>query len=281
MDRTEAARYLTGILDLRHHIAAVRFLEFPEDYDRVAEFELKGTISALARKAVDGFHFKVDAERITDSYGQYALGIRKPDITVTSGHSFYQGGLYADRATAREAAESLDYIPQEITGLEFGDIRDVQDPDVIFLICEPEQAMRIIQGYAYHHGEPERLGLIGNQGISAELIARPYMRNDISLSLLCGLSRQQGQFAESELGIGMPADLFLSVADGVIRTTNAVLNDYQKQKMLDRFKKDQIDLPELEITFKSDSVRRMDEYDQSNERRKQGDAKWGFNLLKR
>ena len=48
---------------------------------------------------------------------------------------------------------------------------------MVMLLCNGWQMMmRLIQGYTWHHGMAKNIGMIGNQGICADLVARPYMK---------------------------------------------------------------------------------------------------------
>ncbi|PLX31165.1 MAG: hypothetical protein C0604_07940 [Clostridiales bacterium] len=102
------------------------------------------------------------------------------------------------------------------------------------LIVNPYQAMRIIQGYSFHYGAPKNLKFSGNQGICLECTAAPFENNDINVSVLCSNTRFSAKWDDSELGIGLPFNMFDRVVDGVVRTINPSETDKRKNGVIKR-----------------------------------------------
>jgi uncharacterized protein (DUF169 family) len=111
------------------------------------------------------------------------------------------------------------------------------DPDIVIMIINPYQAMRIVQGYAYHYGVAKNIQFTGNQGLCSECTATPYEANDLNISLLCANTRFAAKWNENELGIGMPFSVFLTVTDGVLKTINPSEPDAVKKIIMDRAEK--------------------------------------------
>lgn len=53
------------------------------------------------------------------------------------------------------------------------------------------------------------------------MTAKPFMRNDINLSVMCCGARTSTVSGHGELGVGMPSHMFRYVADGVLSTAGS------------------------------------------------------------
>ena len=53
--------------------------------------------------------------------------------------------------------------------------------------------------------------------VSSDLVAKPFVRNDINVSLMCCGARTSTVSDEGELGIGMPVNMFEGVSEGILK----------------------------------------------------------------
>ena len=110
----------------------------------------------------------------------------------------------------------------------------MEETDVVMFLCNAWQMMRVVQGYTYHHGMAKNIGMIGNQGICADLVSRPYMMNDLNISVLCAGARINTKADDGELGAGMPMHLFWDIAEGVLVTVNPAMENQRKEALENR-----------------------------------------------
>ena len=109
-------------------------------------------------------------------------------------------------------------------------------------VCSAWQGMRVIQGYTYHYGMAKNIGMIGNQGICSDLVARPYMKNDLNISVMCLGARMHTKAEDGELGIGMPIRMLWQLIEGVVNTINPSMEDKRKEDLLERLAEEKEDI---------------------------------------
>ena len=68
------------------------------------------------------------------------------------GNRFSTLRLYEDAAIARQVQQDLCFVDQRIYGVMTGPLEEMEDADVVMLLCNGWQMMRLIQGYTWHHG---------------------------------------------------------------------------------------------------------------------------------
>lgn len=223
-------------LNLGKKIVGVKFLDFKVDYDAldVPTAEKNGPVCYHARTAMDGNIFKAVRSNVTCDYGKYALGLSKPDSTITEGRSYEYCGLYETNSIAKEIVASMKYINHELYGIAMGPLDLMEDADVVIIADYAETVMRIMQGYAYKFGNPEKLSFFGSQAACADLISKPYSNNDINISLMCKGARTYGRFEKGELGVAVPIGMFDGLVDGILKTVNPVLTPNEKRHLLSK-----------------------------------------------
>lgn len=115
-------------------------------------------------------------------------------------------------------------------------------PDVILALCKANQAMRMVQGFIYHHGPAKTMTSFGMQGVCAELTANPYLHKAINVSLLCSNTRYSCSWNDEELGVGIFGQVFATLVDGVLQTINRAEADKSKRRIVTRSQSKGMDL---------------------------------------
>ena len=235
MDHTLIEKFSTA-LNLKRQIVGIRFIFLKEEYEDldVPEVSVKGTFCALTGRAMSGEMIKGKADSFGCQGGPEMLGMKPVPNYVRSGKQFSTFRLYEDSAVARQVQQDLCFIDQQIYGVVVGPLAKIGQADVVMFLCNAWQMMRVVQGYTYHNGMAKNIGMIGNQGICADLAARPYQLNDINISMLCSGARRCTNASDCELGAGMPPHIFEDVAKGVLATVNSAMEDQRKQELLQR-----------------------------------------------
>lgn len=214
----EKIKVISDKLQLKREIVGIRFLVYQQDYEECSAepAKIKARLCGFVNRATHGIRQKVVSESFTCSNGAELTGIRKESEKMVSGQLMKHCGLYSDLGIAREISENMMPIPQTIYGLEVGPLSEMQEADVVIIIGMAEQIMHIVEGYTYHYGVPQPYLSVGNGAMCSDMTAKPFMRNDMNLSLMCCGARTSTVSDFGELGVGMPSHMFKYVAEGVM-----------------------------------------------------------------
>ena len=89
--KTSNVNKIKKVLKLEREIIGVKFIHYKEQYDEneVKEYGLRTTYCNMVKRAMEGSHFKLTKENFFCDYGAYALGLKKPDISVVTGNSYW------------------------------------------------------------------------------------------------------------------------------------------------------------------------------------------------
>lgn len=161
-----------------------------------------------------------------------ALGLTHEDPKNLHGENWCRIGLYDSLERSRKIRENLDFLKRDTYGVQISPVEMLTDfPDVLIIVGTPYNMMRISQGYAYHHGFPQHVRLIGNQAFCNECTARPITTKDINFSMLCVGTRHQARWKDYESAVGMPGEMFTSIVDGIWQTIN-IMEDNANKAMI-------------------------------------------------
>lgn len=238
-------------LELKREVVGVKFVFIKEEYDDcpVTEMEKRNTFCGAVAVAMQGEVLKAKVDCFTCQGGPEMLGMKKVSNYVKSGKQFSTFRLYEDMAVAREVQNDLCFVDQKIYGIIVGPLKKMEDADVAMFVCSAWQGMRVIQGYTYHYGMAKNIGMIGNQGICSDLVARPYMKNDLNISVMCLGARMHTKAEDGELGIGMPIRMLWPVIEGVVNTINPAMEDGRKKELLERIGQEDADKLGIKVEF--------------------------------
>jgi len=232
-------------LGLTRHIIGVTFFFDRRDYEASSVRPLKTTMSycALARLATLGHGRKTDAAGISCPGARRALGFVPPDEEFSSGRRYQSLGMYKDLECARLTAAEVSLMPEAIAGVAVQPLSRCQaPPQVVLAICNPNQAMRLVQGYIHQFGPPPPMTAMGMQGLCAELTVRPHVARAINVSLLCSNTRFTCAWGDHEMGTAMPYAAFMAALRGVLGTLNASESDKSKRVIAARARDGNLDM---------------------------------------
>lgn len=124
------------------------------------------------------------------SGGATALGLEIPTEEMLSGERRYSQGAYNNLDICKKVSNNMKYLKKQVYGVltlpleEFEKMKGV-NPDVIIFVCNPFNAMRIVQGYANMRGHVNNISISGMQAICQEVTSLPYVNNQLNMSLMC------------------------------------------------------------------------------------------------
>lgn len=226
-------------LNIKRNLVGVKFIFSREEFDCINIKQNKGRVSYcyMVKSASSGKHIKSNRENFSCGASARALGLEESLNQITSGQHYYAFKLYNSLGTAKAVQKNVTLIEHRIYGVVLKPLQDFDiEPDVVIIIANPYQAMRIMQGYTYHYGAHKNIKMTGNQGICSECTATPYETNDLNISTLCSGTRFLAKWDVSELGIGMPFNMFSNIVDGVMRTLNPTEPNSTKREISARAK---------------------------------------------
>lgn len=222
-------------LGLQQKVVGVRFIAYKAEFDALDRpNDKRRSFCWFVKQASLGEAYKASKHDLVCSGGTQSLGMEKASEPVRSGRGGRANGMYEDLAVARQVNESMCNLEQEIYGVEVAPLEDMQDADVVLFICLPRQAMRLIQGYAYHFGMPEHLYTVGNKAVCSDLVSKPITYNDLNISFMCCGARAHTKWDDSIMGVAMPIGRYRMVVDGVLKTINPAEFQPYRTQLLER-----------------------------------------------
>ena len=162
--------YANCALKLERKIVGMKFLFTDEEFEAADVPKLSGKISycTMVIHAGDGVSLKADIDNFGCFGGARALGIVDDDRFYLDGRFFEPRGLYQDLATSREVTSHIHRCDHRVKGIMVRPLEDfTEDPDVVIIVSNPRNIMRLIQGYTYHFGTAQGIKMVGNQAICA------------------------------------------------------------------------------------------------------------------
>lgn len=245
MDWQHAALTLHCVLGMDKAIVAVDIAHDQETFDAWDVPILKGRLSfcTMVKMATLGRGRKALGENFRCPGASEVFRFSEPGPEALSGERLHGFGLYADTETARAVQAAMPRLDAPCLGITTTPVATApRPPQSLLLIVDAYQAMRLVQGWAYHNGPLKSLFLVGNRGICAEAVARPLATGKPNLTPLCANTRHTAKWADGDLGFGLPFSCLESLADGLVNTIPAVEPPDRKEGLLKRCEKAGVDL---------------------------------------
>ena len=238
------------VLELERKIVGMKFLFTKEDFEEADARAVvrKVQYCVMVKSATCGHSIKVAGNNFACNASARALGIIKPDNEYKSGKSYVDFGFYKDIVISQNAINNINLCKHEAYGVMLKPLEEFDvEPDIVIIITNPYNAMRIVQGYSYTYGINPYYKMSGNQAICAECTSYPFQSNAINVSLLCAGTRYGAAWKDYEIGIGMPFNKFSTIIDGVYATVNDIETD--EKKFMIKEKLEENGLTDLEVKF--------------------------------
>lgn len=128
-------------------------------------------------------------------------------------------GRFKDVKMARHAvAEMMAIQPPTMKGVFFysNGFEELDlVPDVVMLHVRPVELTRMIQGYQYITGKAVNARMSALRVVDSDLIARPYLTQEINVSTYCLGARLVAKFEADRLGMGIPFKQFEQLVKGM------------------------------------------------------------------
>lgn len=234
MDNLQITR-VSKALGLENKILGLRFLVLEKEYnDSLAEEHEGLSLCSLVKLACRGKSVKCNASTIGCDDAAYAMGLKEVPEYAYSGRKEYEDRKYLSKSIAFQVQNEKKYIPQKIYGAIISPLEEIENPDLVIVIATAKDMMRLTQGYSRYYGVNKNLLSIGVQGICSELVSKPFMNNDLNVSLLSNCCRKLTDFSAGCMGASFPIHLAENIFKGILETVNLTENNIPKKKILER-----------------------------------------------
>lgn len=229
---------LNSYLKLERKVVGIKFLFNENEFKRSDARQLTHLMSycTMIRNATRGESIKATLDNFACSSGAKALGLLDVTNDDLSGKRRLGHGTYKDLTICRSVSKDMVYCKQKIYAVSVMPLEEFKDeqPDIVIIVTNAFNSMRISQGYGYHYGQLKDIKFVGMQAICQECTSYPHEMNDINISMLCSGTRMLCQWKDYELAIGMPYNMFPVILDGVKNTVNPLERDNNKVEIKNR-----------------------------------------------
>lgn len=235
-------------LKLDRRITAMKFLFNEDEFNAADAQQITGKIPycVMVKSASAGHSTKAAAVNFGCNGAAKALGIVEPDELSASGRFYNSLGLYRDLVISKNVQQSTTFCSHRAYGIMVKPVEKFSsDPDVVLIITNPYNGMRIMQGYTYFYGYNTTIKMSGNQAVCSECTAFPFESNNINVSLFCAGTRHHAGWGEDELIIGFPFNRFSTIVEGIMATLDPVEPDIKKIEIEKRFKESGLKSPKI------------------------------------
>jgi uncharacterized protein (DUF169 family) len=192
-------------LGLSHSPVAIKLVLREEDIpENIRKLEKNIRHCEMVQKASHGEIFYATAEEQMCKGGSAAIGLSEPPEKLKTGEFYYELGRFSSLASAKRTVDAIPKIEPIMYSAVYAPLEKANfDPDVIVVICNPAQAMKLAQALVYTLGGRVEADFSGIQSICADVVAGPYTRKTVNITLGCSGSRQYADIKEDEVVVGM------------------------------------------------------------------------------
>ena len=233
-----AAEWLDILLELPRKPVGIRFLLTQDDFDNCEATVLAGGMPycTAVRWATMGCNYKMDADHCACFAASRALGLAAVSEEAISGSRHAKLGVYENLGVSRTVARDMVYCAHRCVAVEIRPLAEYEQvpPDIVILVSTPYNIMRIVQGYAYHHGQLANVKVAGMCAICQECTSYPHERNMPNLSMLCSGTRCVAQWGKEEMAVGIPYHYLGRILSGLQHTVNPIEPNPDKERIAQR-----------------------------------------------
>ncbi len=232
---------LAMAIGLSRQPVGVKLILSPEEYEQADYPEPKTQLAycSLVERASRGKAMKTKQVHHKCDGGTTALALESSNERIESGLEYFSYNLYASPAVARRIRQGVPGLYRydaRTYGIITAPLAEMEIiPDVVIIIANPYQVMRLTQGNVYHSGERLNISTAAMQAICAEITIQPYLTGKMSLSPLCPSTRMLAGWKDDEMAVGLPFEQFIRTVEGVIATINSTDIKKRKEQIMERF----------------------------------------------
>lgn len=181
MQNLEKSLYLISLLGLESPPIAFKFLKNETEFNdfKATRTKNKTTYCALLKKSMTKGIIKANLKNLNCPGAARALGLMEIPEKFTSGVYGLNLKIYKDINISKYVAANVINCKEMSSGFSVGKLADFEeDTDVVILLTNSYQTMRLAQAYTYGYGIKKDFVLTGNQAFCSELTATPFLNKN-------------------------------------------------------------------------------------------------------
>jgi len=184
---------------------AIKLVLKEEDIpDGIPKLEKNVRHCEMVQMASQGEIFYSTAEEQSCKGGAGAIGLIEPPEKVKSGEMYYSLGRFSSLGSAKRTVDAIPKIDPIMKAIAYAPLESAPfDPDVVVIICNPQQAMQLAQAMVYTLGGRFEADFAGIQSICGDAVAGPYTTKRPNITLGCSGSRKFADIKSDEVIVGM------------------------------------------------------------------------------
>jgi len=192
-------------LNLKLDPVAIKFISNIEDIpDNIDKIENKMRHCEMVQKAANGDIFYSTSDEQLCKGGSSALGLEEAPKKIASGEFYHGLGRFHSLDSAKNTLDSIPKIDFKSNAILYSPLEKAKFvPDVVVIITNPVQAMRISQAFVYKLHERIEADFSGIQSVCADAVAGPISNKKPNVTLGCSGSREYADIKDEEVIIGL------------------------------------------------------------------------------
>ena len=237
-------------LDLDRKPVGIKFFSDKEDFENfeIPQRDRKVTYCNSVQLASKGHSMKLTKENQACPNGAMALKMAQAPEPIINGKGRFSKNMYKDVETSKSINDDMLFLKEQPAGIVVMPLENYKEnPDVVIVVSNPYNIMRIIQGHGYFNGYTNNLKTVGLQAICHDLTTYPYNSQDINITFLCPGTRLVADWQIGEVGIGIPFDKWNEIVEGVKETTNPFERNAQKEGIKERLNERGLETSKIKI----------------------------------
>ena len=219
IDYADAAETLKKLLRLTGSPVAFRFAtkkeEIPAGMEKLDKTIRHCSMVGLARK--EGKIFYATAENHECNGGAWSLGLREITESLKNGDFYYKLGKFESSAACKR---TIDRVAHLETGYTYATMyapleKTPFDPQVVLIVADPWAMLKLSQSNLFRVGGRIEAEFAGIQSVCADACAQTFLNGKVNFSLGCDGSRKFSGIEDSELVIGIPAEILPGIIEAL------------------------------------------------------------------
>jgi uncharacterized protein (DUF169 family) len=113
--------------------------------------------------------------------------------------------------------EDIPKVPNSHAAVLYGPLSSMPvDPDVVVAVCNPLQAMKIVQSHQHITGHRVKAAIGALFSFCVDATATPIAKKDLNIAVGCEEARKHEGLREHELAVGFPYSIANALADAML-----------------------------------------------------------------
>ncbi len=216
----ELSSKLKTLLGLKGSPVAVKLVaqrgEIPAG---VPELKEKLRHCEMVQKARAGDVFYATKEQHACAGGAGALGVMETPEKIKTGEFYFGLGRFKTLESAKKTMDGVPRTGKHFIASMYAPLEKASfKPDVVVVIGNPKQILRIGQSNIYEKGGRNVVSFAGIQSLCGDAVAGPYNTGEMNATFGCDGSRKYAKIADDELIVGIP----LAKLEGIVEALERI-----------------------------------------------------------